>query len=55
VKIPKNLLQHIITEAESMQYGEITILINETNNKIDVLTQRRMRFDVEKLIKQQLY
>jgi len=55
VKIPRNLLEHIITEAESMQYGTISIIINETNNKIDVVTERRKRFEAEKVVKVQIY
>lgn len=45
MKIPDNLINHIKSEAEKMEYGKIIININKTANGVDVVTEKRERFE----------
>lgn len=49
MKIPDVLVNHIRQEAGKIHHGKIIIELNETNNKIDVITESRERFLKEKL------
>jgi hypothetical protein len=47
MKLPKNLLQYIESEARKIDFGEITIKLNATTKSMDVVIQTRERFDKE--------
>lgn len=44
-KIPDKLVEHIRSEAEKMEYGRIIININKTAPGVDVVTEKRQRFE----------
>lgn len=43
--IPENLMAYVKAEAEKIRYGRVVIELNETANKIDVITETRERFE----------
>jgi hypothetical protein len=43
----KNILQFVKEEIGNLQYGDIVIEIQETANKIDVVTRSRKRFSIK--------
>lgn len=45
MKIPTNLLQHITSELESLDYGSVTIEVSNNGKTMDVITERRQRFN----------
>lgn len=47
MRIPDNLIQYVKNMAAKMHHGRITIEINETANKVDVVVENRERFDKE--------
>ncbi len=42
--IPENCIEYVKKEAKRVHHGKIIIEINETNDKIDVVTESRERF-----------
>lgn len=44
MKIPDNLISYIKEQAGKVHHGRITIEINETIPKIDVVVEHRQRF-----------
>lgn len=42
--LPRNLLEYIIKQIESVPYGSVTIQL-QGNGKIDVITEQRERFN----------
>lgn len=44
MKIPGNLLEFIQSEAKRVHHGRIILEINETSEKVDVITESRERF-----------
>lgn len=44
--LPDNVVKHIKEEAQRINYGEISIIFNG-NDKIDVITKHRNRFEKE--------
>lgn len=44
MEIPETLFAHIKNEARSVQHGRVTIEINESAGKIDVVTESRKRW-----------
>ena len=44
MEIPENLLNYIKDQAKKVHHGRITIEINATNNKMDVVVESRERF-----------
>ena len=44
--IPNELQDHIKKELKKVKHGRITVEINETRGKIDVITEARKRFPI---------
>ena len=45
MNIPDNLLKYVQSEARRIHHGRITIELNETSNKMDVIVESRERFN----------
>jgi len=45
LELPANVVETIKNEYRGLEYGKITIEVNKTSNKIDVITERRARFN----------
>ena len=48
MQIPETLLSYIEGELSRLQYGKVTIEINEASKKIDVSTEVKQRFYTKK-------
>ena len=44
MEIPENLFNYIKDQAKKVHHGRITIEINKTSNKMDVIVESRQRF-----------
>lgn len=44
MNIPNNLVDFIKSEAKRVHHGRIILEINETSDKVDVITESRERF-----------
>jgi len=42
--ITENLMKYIKNEIEQIEFGSVTIKLNGTSNKVDVVTESRQRF-----------
>lgn len=45
MKIPENLIDYIRAESEKIDFGSIIIEFCATSNKIDIISQKRQRFE----------
>jgi len=48
IELPEEIVQHIKEEARRIHHGQITIELNATSGKIDVVSGSRERFPVMK-------
>ena len=44
MKIPDSLIDYIKSEAQRIHHGKVIIEINQTSDKVDVVTEHRERF-----------
>jgi len=44
MEIPNNLMDYVKSEAKRVHHGKVIIEINQTSDKIDVVTESRERF-----------
>jgi len=47
-KIPEEILNYIEQEIKEIGYGRITVELNKKQNFVDVVSERRKRFEKEK-------
>jgi hypothetical protein len=47
MELNENLLEYVKQEVKSLDFGKIIIEVNKTSDKIDIITEKRQRFEKE--------
>lgn len=44
MELSQAIIDHIRFKAKNIRYGEITIVLNESSDRVDIVSQERVRF-----------
>lgn len=44
MELSQSVIDHIRFKAKNIRYGEITIILNESSDRVDIVSQERVRF-----------